>query len=120
MYAGFGGDPIPLDVVLPEQLGHAIVARSDVWCSTAATHKFIQWTQLAPDGPFNPRMHAASVISPTLGDWRVMLFGGYDKAARQTRDQWRWTGENTTSECKIEQLDDEATLSSWSKMEYVK
>merc|ERR1712060_1008756 len=94
---GYGGDPELTEPSRQLQLERAIKSRNDVWCGNWALGKFANWTRLAPGAPFTPRSQSAAVVSPTLGSFALLLFGGFDRSARLTADLWRWSGENATA-----------------------
>lgn len=105
LVGGFGGEPFNSEVIRAEEQDPAVRPnpRNDIWCSNKDLQNWGQWTQMAPSAPFSARAQFGAVIAPTISDFSFVLFGGYDDNARLVADQWRWTGENTTFTCDIQE-----------------
>eukprot|EP00927_Polykrikos_kofoidii_P071810 TRINITY_DN68019_c0_g1_i1.p1 TRINITY_DN68019_c0_g1~~TRINITY_DN68019_c0_g1_i1.p1 ORF type:complete len:822 (-),score=108.86 TRINITY_DN68019_c0_g1_i1:12-2477(-) len=100
---GFGGEPAP-DELSRDSHTHPVQSWHDVWCGSFKLGQFSEWTELVPVGPFSARSQSGAVVTPTLGEYRLVLVGGYDESARQVSDQWLWSGENATANCKVEDV----------------
>merc|ERR1711918_201531 len=84
MVGGFGGLPDPPGVQkTPAEF--PISSHNDIWCGY---DDFVNWTMVAPSSPFSTRANLATVVTPTLGDFAFLVFGGYDSNARNRRDFW--------------------------------
>lgn len=105
LVGGFGGEPFNSEVIRGEEQDPAVRPnpRNDIWCGNKNLQNWGQWTQMAPSAPFSARAQFGAVIAPTISDFSFVLFGGYDDNARLVADQWRWTGENTTFTCDIQE-----------------
>eukprot|EP00435_Cladocopium_sp_Y103_P075182 s16_g54.t1 len=116
LVGGFGGEPFNSEVIRAEEQDRqkdepntyqdpAVRPnpRNDIWCGNKDLQNWGTWTQMAPSAPFSARAQFGAVIAPTISDFSFVLFGGYDDNARLVADQWRWTGENTTFTCDIQE-----------------
>eukprot|EP00931_Biecheleriopsis_adriatica_P087827 TRINITY_DN62242_c0_g1_i1.p1 TRINITY_DN62242_c0_g1~~TRINITY_DN62242_c0_g1_i1.p1 ORF type:complete len:767 (+),score=128.24 TRINITY_DN62242_c0_g1_i1:48-2303(+) len=103
---GFGGLPYSDKVIRGQEQVQSDrqQPRNDIWCGNQDLDNFGTWTEIAPTAPWSSRAQLAAVIAPTVGDFSMIIFGGYDENSRLTLDQWRWSGENNTFECKVDVL----------------
>lgn len=100
---GFGGIEAP-DRVTPTWDGTPVRPLNDLWCGSVALGNYSEWREFTPVAPFSARSQAAAVIAPTMSDYSMVFFGGYDRNARHRNDFWRWNGENTSVPCQIDEL----------------
>lgn len=99
---GFGGKPVRMSVDgTPQQ--DVVSSLGDVWCGNQVLSNFTVWNELVPHSPFTQRAQAATVVAPTFGSYNLVFFGGYDITSRLVEDMWRWSGENATVDCRIDQ-----------------
>lgn len=103
LLGGFGGQP-EYTTVVANRTADLVLSRNDVWCGNEAMDGFATWTQLAPAGPFSARAQAAAVVAPTISSYTLLYFGGYDEYSRLNRDLWRWSGEDATYTCSVEEI----------------
>lgn len=103
---GFGGHPPYSKVIRAQSQADEdkVMPRNDIWCANKDFEDWRAWTEIAPKSPFSPRAQSAAVIAPSIADFSMIFFGGYDDNARLVADQWRWTGENNTFQCATDTL----------------
>lgn len=100
---GFGGPEAP-DRVTPTWDGTPVRPLNDLWCGSVALSTYAEWREFTPVAPFSERSQAAAIIAPTMSDYSMVFFGGYDRNARHRNDFWLWNGENGTVPCQIDEL----------------
>ncbi|CAE8668348.1 unnamed protein product, partial [Polarella glacialis] len=106
MIGGYGGQEIRSSVRKDntQNASDTIMARNDIWCASRSLNNFATWRRLAPNAPFTPRSQAVAVIAPTIAEFSMIFFGGYDERAQATVDLWRWSGENSTADCGLDNM----------------
>lgn len=77
------------------------IAYHDLWCGHRDGGMFSSWKELSGVSPWSTRAFQAVVTAPTMGDYSIMVLGGYDSNVRHRADFWRWIGESGTATCDV-------------------